>query len=426
MTDLVFSIIGAGSSYTPEIIERLSVLRAELPVKRLILMDIHPGRLETVGGFCRRFARHLGLDLAIETTTDLRRAAAEAAFIITQVRVGGNAQRVLDEKIPLKYGVIGQETTGPGGMFKALRTIPVMLEIARTVESLNPGAWIINYANPTGLNTEAVQRHTHANFLGLCSGVYFPRDAVAGALEVEPGRVSYDYFGLNHLNFGYNLKVDGRSLSTAEFERVANQLYGGHTVESALIKSLGMIPSPYLQYYFHRRARVEEAGRKEHTRGEVVQALEGEIFAAYADPRQETKPEALAKRGGGGYSEIALEVIDAIYNNRGKRVIVNSANRGAVPFLPPDAVLEMPCLLDAAGVHPLVCPQIPETVWGLVAAVKNYEQMVVQAAVSGERETALLALLAHPLVGDHDVAVPLLEELLEANRAYLPQFFPPQ
>jgi 6-phospho-beta-glucosidase len=387
-------------------------------------MDINPARMETVAGFCRRFARHLGLDVAIETTTDLHRAVAEATFIITQVRVGGNAQRVLDEKIPLKYGIIGQETTGPGGMFKALRTIPVMLEIARAVESATPQAWIINYANPTGLNAEAVQRFSSANFVGLCSGVYFPRDAVVSALGVDGGSVSYDYFGLNHLNFGYNLTIGGRPLTATEFDHVAERVYGGHTVNSELIKNLGVIPSPYLQYFFHRRATVEEARRKEHTRGETVQALEAEIFAAYADPAQVTRPEALAKRGGGGYSEIALEVIDAIHNNRGRRIIVNWANRGAVPSLPADASLEMPCMVDATGVHPLVIPQVPQALWGLVAAVKNYEQLVVEAAVSGDRRVALRALLAHPLVGDYDTAAPLLEEMMQANRDYLPQFFP--
>jgi 6-phospho-beta-glucosidase len=417
------SIIGAGSSYTPEIIERLAVLRERLPVQTLTLMDIHPGRLETVAGFCRRFARHLQLDVAIQTTSELT-AAGEADFVITQVRVGGNAQRVLDEKIPLKYGIIGQETTGPGGMFKALRTIPVMLEIARAVEQANPAAWIINYANPTGLNTEAVQRHTRANFVGLCSGAFFPRDAVADALGVAGASVYYDYFGLNHLNFGYNLKVDGRPLNTEEFERVAARLYGGHALAGELVRTLKLIPSPYLQYFFHRRKCVAEADEREQTRGEVVQALESEIFAAYADPMQETKPAALAKRGGGGYSEIALEVIDAIHNNRGKRIIVNTANRGAYPGLYSEAALEMACVLDAAGVHPLAMAEVPRAIWGLVAAVKNYEQLAVEAAVSGDRAIALQALLAHPLVGDYEAAVPLLEEMLQANRAFLPRFFP--
>ncbi len=424
MNELVFAIVGAGSSYTPEIVERLAGMRQALPATKLVLMDINPARLETVAGFCRRFAAHLELPLQIETTTDLRQAVASARFVIVQVRVGGNAQRVLDEKIPLKYGIIGQETTGPGGMFKALRTIPVILEIARAVEALNPNALIINYANPTGLNAEAVQRFTAANFVGLCSGAFFPRDAISQALGVPKESVYYDYFGLNHLNFAYHLSVNGRPLSEAEFERVAESIYGGHAVASGLIKTLRLLPSPYLQYYFHRRRSLAEAQQKEHTRGEVVQLLEQEVFAAYADPAQAAKPAALSRRGGGGYSEIALDVADACYNNLGKTIIVNAANRGAAPFLPADAALEMPCLVNAAGVRPLVIPDIPRSIWGLVAAVKNYEQLVVEAACTGDRETALQALLAHPLVGDYEAAVPLLEEMLEANRAFLPQFFP--
>ena len=424
MSRLKIAIIGAGSSYTPEVIERLVTMKDSLPVETITMMDVNTERLETVAGFCRRFLAHLGHEIAIDTTTDRRRAIDGARFIITQIRVGGNAQRVLDEKIPLEYDVIGQETTGPGGMFKAFRTIPVMLEIARDVEAVNPEAWIINYANPTGLNAEAVLKYTKANFVGLCSGGYFPRDAVAKTLGVPKESVFYNYYGLNHLNFAYNLSVAGRPLTDAEFDQVAERLYGGKAVDPGLIKALGMLPSPYLQYFFHRRKMVQQAKEKEHTRGEIVQMLEGEVFAAYADPNQHDKPEALNKRGGGGYSEIALGVIEAIHNNRHSVLIVNTTNRGSVPALPDDAVLELPAVVNAAGIHPIAQPEMPKAVWGLVAAVKNYEQLAVEAAVTGDRSLALQALLAHPLVGDLETAACLLEAMLEANRAYLPQFFP--
>jgi 6-phospho-beta-glucosidase len=422
MDEFKIAIIGAGSSYTPEIIERLAALRDVLPVTRLLLMDIDPERLAVMTEFCRRYLHHLGHHFPIDATTDRTEAIDGACYVITQVRVGGNRQRVLDEKMPLKWGVIGQETTGPGGMFKALRTIPVMLEIARDVERINPGAWIINYANPTGLNAEAVLKYTRAKFVGLCSGGFFPRDAVAGALGVPAEAVEYNYFGLNHLNFAHQISVGGRPLTDEEFDRVAERIYGGAAVSPALIKTLRLLPSPYLQYFFHRRKRVEDAQRKEHTRGEIVQALEGEVFAAYADPLQVEKPAALARRGGGGYSEIAVGVIDAIHNNRGRSLIVNTANRGAVAFLPDDAVLELPALVSAAGIRPLAQPEIPRAVWGLIAAVKNYEQLVVEAAVTGSRERALEALLAHPLVGDWETAVGIFDEMLAANRSYLPQF----
>jgi 6-phospho-beta-glucosidase len=416
---LKIAVVGAGSSYTPEIVERLASLRQRLPVDELAFMDIQPERMETVAAFCRRFLDHHGYKLNITTTTQRPRALDGAQFVITQLRVGGNAQRVLDEKIPLRYGIIGQETTGPGGMFKALRTIPVMLEIARDVERLNPQAWIINYANPTGMNAEAVQRYTRANFVGLCSGGYVPRDATAAALGVDPASVTYDYYGLNHLNFAYNIRVAGRPLSDAEFDQIAAL----SPVDHALIKQLKLFPSPYLQYFFHRRHKVAEAQSRPTTRGEDVQALETEVFTAYADPSQSAKPAALSKRGGGGYSEIAIGVIDAIYNDTCQVIIVNTAHLGAAPRLPVSAVLELPCLVSAAGIRPLVQPEPPAAVWGLIASVKNYEQLAVEAAVTGDRGLALEALLAHPLVGDYETAQALLVEMLEANRAFLPVFY---
>jgi len=415
-------IIGAGSSYTPEIIEHLTAMRHSLPVRELMLMDIHPIRLETVAGFCRRFARHLGGTFEITTTTSLPEVIQGAAFLITQIRVGGNQQRVLDERIPLKYGIIGQGTTGPGGMFKALRTIPPMLEIAALVEQLNPGAWIINYVNPTGMITEALQRFTRTRVVGLCAGGFFPRDAVSQALGVPADQVRYDYFGLNHLNFAWNVTVGGKALSDDEFNRVAQVMTRG-AVDPELIRRLRLLPSPYLQYYFHRIRAVAHARQKRQSRGEEVQKLEKEIFAAFNDPAQVTKPPALALRGGGGYSEVALGVIDALHNDRGDIFIVNTAQRGAVPFLPGEAVLELPCLVEARGITPLIQPPPPVPVWGLVAAVKNYEQLAIEAAITGDRTLALEALLAHPLVGDYDLAVPLLDEMLTANRDYLPQFF---
>jgi 6-phospho-beta-glucosidase len=414
------TIIGAGSSYTPEIIEGLANRKASLPVEEVVLVDIDEKRLEIMAGFCRRFLKHLGHDIRIETTTDRRAAMAGARFVIVQIRVGGNIQRVQDEKIPLKYGIIGQETTGPGGMFKAFRTIPVMLDIARDVAAVNP--WMVNYTNPTGLVTEAVTKYTHTHIAGLCSGGLFPRWAVSQILEVPAESVHYDYVGLNHMNFAYNLSVGGRLLTDAEFDRVAESYMGG-SVHPELVKTLRLLPSPYLQYYFHRSRKVKEVKEHPLSRGEEVQKIEAEVFQAYADENQVNKPAALAKRGGGGYSEVAWGVIDAIYKDRDATIIINVPNRGAVPGLPGDAVLEIPCLVNASGIHPLNVPAVPSSVWGLIAAVKNYEQLAVEAAVTGSRQTALLALMAHPLVGDYEVAGPLLDEMLAANRAYLPQFY---
>lgn len=422
MEKIKVAIVGAGSSYTPELVEGLAEAQEDLPVDEIAFMDIDEERLEIMAGFCRRYLKHLNYDVRITATTDRREAMEGARFIDVQIRVGGNAQRVLDEKIPLKYGIIGQETTGPGGMLKAFRTIPVMLEIAKDVEQYSPDAWIVNYTNPTGLVTEAVTKHTRAKIAGLCSGGLFPQWCVSKALKVPGDSIHYSYVGLNHLNFAFNITVHGRPITDEEFDQVADVATWG-SVDPTLIKKLRLIPSPYLQYYFHTSRKAKDLREEEHTRGEVVQMLEKEAFAAYADLSCHTKPEALARRGGGGYSEIAVSVMKAIHNNQEKIIIVNVPNRGAIRDLPDDAVVEIPCVVNAAGIFGLHVPEVPKTVWGLIAAVKNYEQLAVEAAVTGSRDMALMALMAHPIVQDYEIANPLLGELLEANRDYLPQFF---
>lgn len=423
MDQLKVSVIGAGSSYTPEIIEGLAKERSSLPVHEIILMDVDEHRLEVMAAFCRRFLDHLGCaDIRIRAVTDLREAASSSQFIVTQIRVGGNQQRILDEKIPLKYGLIGQETTGAGGMMKAFRTIPVLLELAKEVEENNPEAWIVNYTNPTGLITEAVTKYTRANIVGLCSGGLFPGWYAAKALSVPAEDITYDYVGLNHLSFAGNFRVSGRPLSDEEFDRVAEVAARGG-VDVDIIRCLKLIPSPYLQYYYHTSRKVAAVRREGRTRGEEILALEQEIFRGYADPQAVTKPEALKRRGGGGYSQVALSVMKAIWTGQEALAIVNTPNRGAVRGLPQDAVVEMPCRINAAGIERLEPVHLPAPVWGLIAAVKNYEQLAVEAAVSGSRELAFLALLAHPLVRDAGIARPLLDELLEANREFLPQFF---
>jgi 6-phospho-beta-glucosidase len=420
MSSLKLAIIGAGSSYTPEILAGLAGLREELPVAQMDCYDTDPARMETVVGFCRRYANHLGLPLEIHTCADRREAIAGADFVITQIRVGGNKQRAIDERISLRHGVIGQETTGPVGMFKALRTIPAMLEIARDMEEVNPRAWLINYANPTGILAEAVLRYSKVKMLSLCAGGARPRWTVASALNVPAERVDHGLFGLNHCHFAYDITVNGQPLTDAEFDIVAEHAAG--SVDADLIKALRLIPSGYMQYYFHRDRMVKRYLERGKTRGEEVLEIEKEVFAAYADPNQVTKPEVLARRGGGGYAGIALGVIDAIHNDTGRVFVVNTLNRGASPYLPADASLEMPCVIGAAGAKPLSMPALPGPIWGLIAAVKNYEQLTVEAAVTGSHDTARLALLAHPLVGDWEKAKGLFVDLMEANREYLNNF----
>lgn len=413
------SIVGAGSSYTPELLEEMCNRRDTLPVKDIVLYDINEERLKIMTGFCQRFAAKRDLDVKIRATMSLDEALEGADFVDTQIRVGGNKQRVIDEKIPLKYGLVGQETTGAGGMMKAFRTIPVMLDVARRMEKLAPNGWIINYTNPTGLVTEAVTRYTGANIAGFCSGGIFPKMWAKQAMGIDYKRVQYDYVGLNHMNFIDNVTIDGRPITQEEFEKLAAQ---NDAVNPELTKLLGVLTSPYLQWYYQTQQKVRKVLDAPMTRGEEVQLLEKEVYAGYADPNNADKPAALAKRGGGGYSEVAMNFVNAVYNNVDTEMVVNVPNRGAIPFLPDSAVVEIPCLVNRRGMAPLHVANVPPMCWGLIAAVKNYEQLAVEAAVEGDVTKMKWALLAHPLVREYDLVEKLVPELLEANKAYLPQF----
>ena len=412
-------IVGAGSSYTPELFEKLSEMRAELPVREIALMDIDAERLDAVHGFCVRYAAHLNLPVRIDKSVDLEAALSGASFVITQMRVGGNKARYLDEKIPLSYGLIGQETTGAGGFMKALRTVPKMIAVAKAVEKVCPDAWIINYTNPTGIVAEGVNRYTNAKIAGLCAGGVFARHWAAKALDVPPEAVRFDIAGLNHMNFSYNLKIHGTAIDAAQFRKIAEHCFPD---DVAMCERLGALPTPYIHYYFHTSRRVREISGQDKLRSQQVMELEQAIYRDYRDPACHAKPASLAARGGGGYSDVALGLMSAIHNDRDTWMVVNVPNQGVLEFLPDDAVIETACMVNAAGVRPLAVAPVPRGVRGLISAVKNYEQLAVEAAVTGDVETAKLALMAHPLVRDVDIIEPMLKELLEANRAYLPAF----
>jgi 6-phospho-beta-glucosidase len=413
------AIVGAGSSYTPELLEELAARRESLQAGEIVLHDIDEKRLEIMAAFCRRYTRRLGLGLQITHTTSLERALYGADFVDTQIRVGGNEQRIQDEKIPLRYGLVGQETTGAGGMMKAMRTIPVMLEVARVMEKQSPGGWIINYTNPTGLVTEALTRVTRARIAGFCSGGILPKMWAKKALNVDYDRVQYDLAGLNHLNFMENITIDGRPVTDAEYAAIAQQ---NESVNLDLIRLLGVLPSPYLQWYYQTGEKIRLVREKGMTRGEEVLRLEREIFDAYADPASDQKPAALARRGGGGYSEVAFGFINAVQNNQDTFMVVNVPNRGAISFLPDNAVVEIGCMVNRHGIHPLHVARVPAFAWGLIAAVKNYEQLAVEAAIEGDIRKMKLALLAHPLVREYELVEQLVPELLAASKPWLPQF----
>ena len=418
-------IIGAGSSYTPELFEKFAQVTEYFPVKSVTLMDIDEKRLNAVTSFCKRYVQNLGFNVVIESTLDLDRAIYGSDFINTQIRVGGNKCRILDEKIPISMGLIGQETTGAGGFIKALRTIPVMMDIVGSMNNNAPDAWLINYANPTGIISQAIHdsdisSRIKAKTVALCSGGIRPAWQVAEALGLDAKNVECDIFGLNHLNYAYNIKINGRDITNDEFIKSAAD-YWDNSAELAI--KIGALFSGYLQYYYNKSKVIEKQRSSLQTRGEEVLELEKEIFADFNNPDFCEKPPSLKKRGGDGYAQVAIDVMDAIYNDKSIRHVINVPNKGTFPFLPANAVIETAVTVDKSGIKPVAASPPPKPVWGLVSMVKNYEMMTAEAALSGDKDLAVLALTHHPLVGDYTIAKELFNKLLEANRDYLPEFW---
>jgi len=422
---LKISVIGGGSVYTPELVAGFLSTRDELPVGEIALMDRDPDRLGIVGGLVRRMVR-AAPGLTVTTTTDRAQALDGAGFVIAQLRVGGNAQRVVDEKIPVRFGIVGQETTGPGGFAKALRTVPVLLDIAAEMRSSCPEAWLVNFTNPSGLVTEALLRHSRVRTIGLCNLPLTMTMDIARLLDAPPESLFLDYVGLNHLSWVRRVFRDGRDVTEEMMARAVTEARANPRsgFDPALLEALGMLPCYYLRYYYHHGRIVAEQRTASRTRGEEVQAIDADLLELYRDPELTAKPPELAKRGGAWYSRAAVSVIAAIAGNTRAVHIVSSRNQGAVADLPAESVVEVPCVVGAAGPIPMVTGPLPGAIRGLVHAVKSYEQLTIEAAVTGDVRTALAALLAHPLVPDYEVAQGLLDAILTANRGWLPRFFP--
>ena len=417
---LTLCVVGAGSSYTPELIEGLLAhTHEQLPVTDLRLCDPAGDRREIMAGLAERMIAQAGRRITVRQGADLAPLLAGVDFVITQVRVGGMAARALDEKIPLRHGIIGQETTGPGGMFKALRTIPPLLEIARTVERVAPQAFILNYTNPSGIIAEAISRHTGARIIGLCSGLPRVQEVIGDLLREEFGEVRSYCVGLNHLGFLCKFMVGEedvttRALAVLEAKAAAAEDYAGLGAPE-FIRYLGAVPLSYLSYYLNRSASVEKALAREQTRAEEIMGIEREILEAAADPATVTKPEALARRGGGGYAGITFRFLRAIAFDLGEELICTVPNQGAVEGLEPEVGVEIVCTVDRSGPHPVPFGPIPLAFRGLVQAVKAYETLTVEAAVHQSRSLAVEALINHPLVGDLPLAEALVDEMLAAH-----------
>lgn len=437
MKGLKIATIGGGSSYTPELVEGFIKRYDELPVRELWLVDIPEGekKLNTVGALARRMVEKAGVPMQIHLTLDRRKALKDADFVTTQIRVGLLDARIKDERIPLKYGVIGQETNGPGGLMKALRTIPVILDIAREMEELCPQAWMINFSNPAGMVTEAVLRHSHIQkVVGLCNVPIGMRMGVAKLLDVEADRVQIDFAGLNHMVFGLNVYLDGEKITDRLLETLTSGEKSGVTMENIadlgweadFIKGLRLLPCPYHRYYYQTDKILKEekeAAQEKGTRAEVVKQLEQDLFELYKDPDLNIKPPQLEKRGGAYYSDAACSLIHSIHNDTGDIQPVNVRNNGTIAGIPPESAVEVNCVITREGPRPLTVGELPVAVHGLVQQIKSFERVTVEAAVTGDYHQALLAMTINPLVPSDTLAKKILDEMLEAHRDHLPQFF---
>jgi 6-phospho-beta-glucosidase len=433
---LKIATIGGGSSYTPELVEGFIKRYEELPLRELWLVDVEEGRekLEIVGKLAKRMFEKAGLPVEVHLTLDRQEALRDADFVTTQFRVGLLDARAKDERIPLKHGVLGQETNGPGGLFKGLRTIPVILDIVRDMEELCPNAWLVNFTNPAGMVTEAVLRHsTFRKVVGLCNVPIGMEMGIAKLLEVEHSRVRIDFAGLNHMVYGLDVYVDGVSVKDLVIQFLTDPKNSsfvkniqGQGWEPEFIKALNALPCPYHNYYYKMPEMLKktmESAEKEGTRAEVVKRLEDELFELYKDPNLNIKPPHLEKRGGAYYSDAAVRLISSMYNDKRDIQPVNTVNNGSIASIPSDSAVEISCVITKDGPKPIVMGDLPIAARGLVQQIKSFERIAAEAAVEGNYDKAVLALTINPLVASDKLAKQIVDEMLEAHKDYLPQFF---
>ncbi len=420
------SVIGGGSSYTPELLEGLLQRRKVLDLGEISLMDINADRLKILGALGTRMARKLEADVSIHTTQSLPEAVKDSSFVITQFRAGGMEARIRDEKLGLRHGLIGQETTGIGGFAKALRTIPIILDVAHEMERNAPGAWLINFTNPSGLITEAVLKYSTVRVIGLCNNPIGYTMLASRAFGVPPETVELDYVGLNHFSWVRGCRAGGEDRFADFLEEVAKEFEKEDKPSGKAMAKWtrfhGLVPNNYLQYYFCTELMLEELKSKPKTRGEEVAELEKALFEKYADPNLDQKPEELEKRGGAFYSTAAVNLMESIVTDRQDIQVVNVCNGRTIPELPTHASVEIPCLISAGGPAPLPQKPLPPEIVGWLQLVKTYEALTVRAGATGDRRAALMALANHPLIRRVHEVEDLFEEILSENKGFLPQF----
>ncbi|MGW0733602.1 6-phospho-beta-glucosidase [Streptomyces sp. NPDC002851] len=415
------AVIGGGSTYTPELVDGFARLRDVLPVEELVLVDPAADRLELVGALARRILAKRGHGARVVTTADLDPAVDGADAVLLQLRVGGQAARNEDETWPLECGCVGQETTGAGGLAKALRTVPVVLDIAERVRRANPDAWIVDFTNPVGIVTRALLQAGH-KAVGLCNVAIGFQRRFAALLDADPSQVFLNHIGLNHLTWETGVRLGGPDgadvlpkLLAEHGDAIADSLH----LPRPLLDRLGVVPSYYLRYFYAHDEVVREL-REKPSRAAEVAAMERQLLKLYADPALDEEPELLAKRGGAYYSEAAVDLAASLLGSGGSPYqVVNAYNHGTLPFLPDDAVIEVQATVGRDGPRPLAVPELDPLFRGLITNVTAYEELALEAALRGGRDRVFKALLAHPLIGQYDAADALTDRLLAHNREHL-------
>lgn len=429
---LKVAVIGGGSTYTPELVNGFLARVEKFPLNELWLMDIDAERLETVGSFARRMVEAKGSPFKVILTTDQRAAVKDANYVTTQLRVGQMEARKNDEYLGMRHGLIGQETTGVGGMAKALRTIPVILQITRDMQELsNPEAILVNFTNPAGLVTQALSKYGKIPSVGVCNVPLNARMNIIRKLEkatgktITPEQTELKTLGLNHLSWHRGFTVDGEDVWPQVLNEYIQELKASDHPEwdPRLVEVLKMMPNYYLQYFYQTEKKLEQQKSWPPSRGEEVMAIEEGLLKEYANPNLNEPPADLMKRGGAYYSTVATQLLNAHYNDLGETHVVNVANGGAVKEWPAEWVLEIPSIVQKSGIQPIPTEPLPAACFGLIAQIKAYELLTVEAAVHGDRDAAYQALLTHPLGPQADKVQSVLDDLLQTHKPWLPIFW---
>ncbi len=438
------AVVGGGSTYTPELVDGLCDHEDRMVVDDLVLLDPDELRRDVVGGLSERILRARGWSGAFSTTADPDAALEGADFVVVQLRIGGQAARRVDETLPVGFGCLGQETVGAGGLAKALRTVPVVLDLAeRTAARANPGAWFVDFTNPVGIVTQALLDDGH-RAVGLCNVAIWAQRRIGHYLGVDPDSVMVEHVGLNHLTWVRSAVLRGSDDGQVDpgaraaedglvgddvlpglFDRFGPELALESGVSVEGLKLQEALPSYYVHYYYGHDAEVaQQRAAGYRPRADVVAELETRLLQEYRDPALSVKPDALSYRGGAFYSLAAVRLMASLHAGTGDVQVVDMRNDGAIPELPDDAVVETTAVVDADGAHPLHQRPLAAEMLGLVQHMKAFERLTVRAARSGSRDDVVRALLANPIVGQYPLAAELADELLAANKRYLPRFFP--